>query len=147
MLLYEYLEPVRQAGLAEPVRWAGIMNLWMNEGLPKRQATQLEQKLDRLSQVGYEIAKEWLAGTDEPGIFKLKLKSNLQLRPLACYGPFAPATEISFLVGVIKKGGGDVPPSALAQAVARREEIRQDPTKRRAYVRNANETSRAVSRS
>ena len=132
MILYEHAE--RAPATVRPEDRVGAMNLWMAE-LEKRQRTQLRQKLDRLSQVDYEIAKDWLSGTDAPGIFKLILKSNIQLRPLACYGPYIPLKEITFLVGVIKKGGGDVRASALTEAVDRREAIRSDRQRRIPYVR------------
>jgi hypothetical protein len=110
--------------------------------LEKVQRIQLIQKLDRLSQVDYDIAKDWIAGTDEPGIFKLKTKSNVQVRTLLCYGPLKPRHELTFLHGVIKKGGGDVPLPALDVAQERRQEvITAEKECRIEFVRNEKKTN------
>jgi len=121
MLLYEYAEPALR-----PEDREGVISLWMRDDLQKRQRVQLQQKLDRLAQVDYDIARDWLAGTDAPGIFKLRLRGNVQVRPLCCYGPALPKAEITFLLGVTKKGGGDVKKNDLDRAGARRLQIEVD---------------------
>lgn len=95
------------------------------------QRGKLNAKLDMLGMLGAGLFPEVLTGTDTPGILKLRIKGNVQLRPMLCKGPIDVDKEFSLLVGAIEVGGKLKPKNADVIADGRREEIRRDPDHRR----------------
>lgn len=95
------------------------------------QRGKLNAKLDMLGMLGAGLFPEVLTGTDTPGILKLRIKGNVQLRPMLCKGPIDVDKEFSLLVGAIEVGGKLKPKNADVIADGRKEEIRRDPDNRR----------------
>ncbi len=87
--------------------------LW-SDGLEKTQKAKLNSKLDALYMHGEILRPEVLANTDIPSIFKLRVKGNVQLRPLLCREPNG--SGYVFLVGAKEIGGKLHPKDILDKA-------------------------------
>ena len=105
-------------------------NAW-TQTLQPIQRGKLNAKLDMLKMLGAGLFPEVLTGTDTPGILKLRIRGNVQLRPMLCKGPIDVDKEFSLLVGAIEVGGKLRPKHADVIADGRKEEIRRDPDNRR----------------
>lgn len=53
------------------------------------------------------------------GLFEIRFKSNVQYRPLACYGPDT-AKEVTLLMGATEREGRFEPPGACLTALRRK---------------------------
>lgn len=113
MILYEFVD---QGG-------RGVITSW---SLQVRQQAQLDQKLDVLRSVEDREQAEGslIYGTGERSIFKVKVKGQVQLRPLLCYGPTRPRIEVTFLAQATEVGGELRPAGALSHAAAALETLR-----------------------
>lgn len=101
------------------------------QSLQPTQRGKLDAKLDMLALLGSDLFPEVLTGTEVPGILKLRVKGNVQLRPMLCKGPINVPREFSLLIGAIEVGGKLKPKNAANIAADRKEEIRNDPDNRR----------------
>jgi hypothetical protein len=104
------------------------MRVWANEvNLQKRDRAQLNQKLDMLHRLGFEMARQmhFLAGTsgDHNSIFKLVVHSERMLRPMLCRGPFDMPGEVTLLCGAIEKDRKLIPPDAADAAERHRRSV------------------------
>ena len=102
------------------------MQLWAwKEKLGVRERAQLNQKLDMLERVGFDVAQhlEFLAGTtgEFHHVFKLVVRSQRMLRPMLCRGPIDARGETTLLCGAIEKDFKLDPSSAAAEADKRRQ--------------------------
>ena len=118
--LFDYCNP---AGANEFKAWT--------QALQPVQRGKLNAKLDMLKMLGVGLLPEILTGTDTPGILKLRIKGNVQLRPMLCKGPIDVDEEFSLLVGAIEVGRKLKPRNADVIANGRKKEIRSDPDNRR----------------
>ena len=118
--LFDYFNP---AGDNEFKTWT--------QALQPVQRGKLNAKLDMLKMLGDGLFPEILTGTDTPGILKLRIKGNVQLRPMLCKGPIDVDEEFSLLVGAIEVGRKLKPRNADVIANGRKKEIRSDPDNRR----------------
>lgn len=100
-------------------------------GLEKLQRGKLNERIDKLALYGDALYPEMLAGTSVAGIQKLKIKGNVQLRPLLCKGPVNIQDEYTLLMGAKEVGSKWVPKGAPSTAATKKAEIIKDPTKRR----------------
>ena len=107
-----------------------VIKIW-SEGLEKDQRAKLNQKLDMLEIHGHELPPGLLSDCGTPGIKKLKIKGNVQLRPLLCEGPVDTQSEYTMLIGAIEKAWKWVPRGAPDTANSRKQEIIVDPKNRR----------------
>ena len=98
------------------------------EGLEKKQRIQLNQKLDSLAQQGPDLPPKLLPSLGQH-IYKLRVKSNVQLRPMLCKGPINNEKEFTLLLGAIEVGG-KLPKGSKERAVRNRGEIINDPKRR-----------------
>jgi hypothetical protein len=73
-------------------------------GLEKRQRVKLNQKLDMLQKHGPDLPPQLLAGPIFQHIYKLKVKGNVQLRPMLCKGPINNDAEFTLLLGAVEIG-------------------------------------------
>jgi len=103
--LYDY---VAETGVNEFKVWT--------LALEKIQRAKLNARLDMLKRNGDALFPEILAGTGTAGILKLKIKGNVQLRPLLCRGPMNAGTEYTMLMGATEVGGKLKPKNADATA-------------------------------
>lgn len=103
--------------------------------LQKTDRAKLNAKLDALEALGDDLLPEVLTGTGTAGIFKLRVKGNVQLRPMLCRGPINVGEEYTLLIGAKEVGGKLTPRDADAIAGQRRDEVRGDPARRKSHER------------
>src|SRR5216683_1983369 len=74
--------------------------------LQKHDRARLEQKLTRLTQISFDLAKDThlLAGPVYESIWKLRVNASVMLRPHLCKGPIDKHREYTLLVGAIEAG-------------------------------------------
>lgn len=113
--LYDYKN---QQGVNEVKAWSRT--------LQPAQRGKLNAKLDMLETHGTELVPHVLTGSDAPGIYKLRVKGSVQLRPHLCDGPLKVGAEFTLLVGAREVGGKLRPADVAAQAVTRKDHILQD---------------------
>jgi hypothetical protein len=98
--------------------------------LEKIQRGKLNAKLDQLQRVGPDLFPHVLTGTDTPGILKIRVKGNVQLRPMLCQGPIHHECEYTLLIGAVERGSCLIPDKADEKALERKETIINDPNRR-----------------
>jgi hypothetical protein len=91
----------------------------------------LNAKLDMLQCHGEDLFPSVLTGTDTPGILKLRIKGNVQLRPMLCKGPIEVGSEFTLLLGAAEVGGKLRPEGADCIADDRKTLVAQRPDIRR----------------
>ncbi|MEK6787939.1 MAG: hypothetical protein AABY68_03200 [Pseudomonadota bacterium] len=101
------------------------------EGLQKRDRAKLNQKLDSLEKHGEGLYPYLLTGSPVAGIQKLRVRGNVELRPMLCHGPIAHDTEFTLLCGATEVGGELEPANAPNKADERKAEVGADPENRR----------------
>jgi hypothetical protein len=94
--MWKLFDYVNEHGVNEIARWT--------RGLEKIQRIKLNQKLDMLQQHGPDLPPQLLAGPIFGHIYKLKVKGNVQLRPMLCKGPVDNDEEFTLLLGAIEIG-------------------------------------------
>jgi hypothetical protein len=118
--LYDHLDGNRENAIAQ----------WTRR-LEKTQRTRLRSKLDMLAQAGPDLSPQLLSHTGIQHIYKLRVKGNVQLRPMLCKGPIENDVEFTLLLGAIEVGMVLQPANAVAIAAGIRNEIIADPNNRR----------------
>lgn len=118
--LFDYCEP---DGTNDFKHWT--------KRLQPTQRGKLRAKLDMLFQHGDGLFPELLTGTDTPGILKLRVKGNVQLRPMLCKGPVSIDAEYTLLMGAKEIGGVLDPANADATADQRKSAVIAAPDTRR----------------
>ena len=101
------------------------------EGLEKVQRAKLNEKLDKLQLYGDGLHPHMLTDTGTPGIQKLRVKGNVQLRPLLCKGPVQIDSEYTLLMGAKEVDGKWVPREAPSTADTLKQAVIADPLGRR----------------
>ena len=103
-----------------------LIRLWARkERLTPRERGQLNQKLDTLVRIGFDLAHgTFLRGPIEDHTYKLVVHSTRMLRPMLCRGPLDNHAEATLLCGAIERDWKLDPPDALARAAKHREHIR-----------------------
>ena len=99
-------------------------------GLEKRERAKLNAKLDMLALQGSELFPEVLTGTPTPGILKLRVKGNVQLRPMLCKGPINNEKEFTLLIGATERDSRLVPDKVDEKANDRKKIIIENPNRR-----------------
>lgn len=118
--LYDY---VSLSGRNEFKKWT--------HSLQSGQRGKLAEKLDKLAQHGDDLYPQMLSGTPVPGIQKLRVHGNVQLRPLLCNGPIFNDKEYTLLMGAKEVGGIFVPTDAPNTAKNRKDQVIFDHDSRR----------------
>ena len=100
--------------------------------LQKPDRARLEQKLDRLRQISFDLAKDThlLAGPVFASIWKLRVNASVMLRPHLCKGPVDKSAEYTLLIGSIEVGDR-LPEGVEKSALSRQREVEVDPGRRR----------------
>lgn len=101
---------------------------WSNDQ-QKVQRAKLNSKIDMLRLHGEELFPEVLTDTPVRGIRKIRVKGNVQLRPLLCRGPHG-ESEYTFLMGAKEVGDKFDPRDAPETADARKSIVAQDKGRR-----------------
>jgi len=96
----------------------------------KNQRARLNAKLDMLTEHGLELFPHVLTDTPTPGIQKLRVKGNVQLRPMLCKGPINNENEFTLLIGATESDSRFVPDKADEKASDRKKIIIENPYRR-----------------
>src|SRR5919109_407392 len=112
-------------------RGENVILRWVKDArLTPRDRAALNQKLDRLRQMDFDLAigTKLLAGPIEKQrhIYKLVIHGDVMLRPLLSRGPIDPEAEYTLLLGAIERGG-KLPKDAPQQAEDNRLIVLDDP--------------------
>jgi len=119
MITYEYVD--RKGGRA-----------MMDWPLEKRQRQGLRRKMRILRSLDREmVVGSVIFATKVTGIYRTKIRGNVQLRPRLCLGPPDPETEITFLERCEERGGKEHPPDVSERARRKLDEVADDPDHRR----------------
>jgi hypothetical protein len=86
--IYDYVHPIE----------GNLMKAW-SVGLQKKERARLNVKIDALEMHGADLIPGILSPTGVPNIFKLKVKGQVQLRPMVCEGPGRTEAAFTFLLG------------------------------------------------
>lgn len=105
-----------------------------------KQLAKLNAKLDMLEVSGPNLPPNLLSDTNSRHIKKLRIKGNVQLRPMLCKGPLANDTEYTLLIGAIEKGMKLIPANAIIEAEQRRSLILDNPSRRVEHERISRKT-------
>lgn len=119
-ILYDYIDE----------NGVNVFRQWSLSLQPKERG-KLNAKLDMLRINGKDLLPEILTGTDIPGILKLRVKGQVQLRPLLCFGPIKVKTEFTLLMGAKEVGGKIDPKKAFETADSYKQHVIADPKNRR----------------
>lgn len=118
MILFEYVDR----------RGRGVITDWR---LEVRQRAKLDEQLDRLRQIDWRLALGRLIhGAGSRHVFKIRVRGNVQLRPLLYRPPGAPR-EIVFVMRAVERDGRLDPIDALEMAELRRKRTIVQPERRR----------------
>lgn len=107
---------------------------WTRE-LQKTTRAKLNAKIDMLAMHGETLVPHLLTDTPVAGIRKLRVKGQVQLRPLLCRGPADMQTEYTFLIGAFERGDEFDPEDAPDSADARRATVAHDLRRRCTHER------------
>ncbi len=105
--------------------------------LDHRQRRALNRKLDILRQVDRRQALRVVVfKVKGAGLYKIKVKGNVQLRPRLCFGPLAEMEVVTLLQRVEKKGGQESPPGeeSATRSLNKIREIIASPQLRRTEI-------------
>ena len=122
-MLFTIYDYVNAQGKNEFKKWT--------EKQQKTQRAKLNEKLDKLEKNGDSLFPNMLTGTETPGILKLRIKGNVQLRPLLCKGPVDIDSEYTLLMGAKEIGGKWSPKAAPSTANDKKLAVVADPDSRR----------------
>lgn len=103
--------------------------------LQKVERAKLNAKLDMLEKLGSDLFPQVLTGTDTAGILKLRIKGNVQLRPMLCKGPINSDKEFTLLIGAKERDSCLIPKNADKEADNRKKIITENPNRRCSHER------------
>ena len=89
-------------------REKNVMLQWVKDDkLTTRARAALNQKIQRLAQMDYDLAikTKLLAGPIHKHVHKLVIHADVMLRPMLCRGPYFNDCEYTFLLGAVEIGG------------------------------------------
>ncbi len=121
-MTYELYDYVNSKGVNEFKAWTQFIQ--------KNDRAKLNAKLDMLKKLGPDLFPQVLTGTPTPGIQKLRVKGNVQLRPMLCAGPISVDKEYTLLLGAKEVQSKFVPKDADQIANANKSDILNDPNRR-----------------
>jgi hypothetical protein len=119
-------------------RQESIISNWANaEKLSKKDRAKLNQRLDRLKQIDFELAigSRLLNGPVKKEIYKLIAHGQVMMRPMLCRGPFDKDKEYTLLLGAIERNFKLEPSTCLSDATTNRDILVKDKSRRIDHVR------------
>lgn len=120
-------------------RGENLIAKWTHQQERQHRA-RLNVKLDMLVRIPFESAmkSKLLHGPiqKQRHIYKLRIQTNVAMRPLLCRGPIANLTEYTLLLGTEEKGD-KLPDGAAEKAEHNRQAVQADPSRRERHVRIA----------
>jgi hypothetical protein len=122
--IYDYVHPVE----------GNLMKKW-SVGLQKKERARLNSKIDALAMHGADLIPGILSPTGVPNIFKLKVKGQVQLRPMVCEGPGHAEPAFTFLLGAKEISSEYEPANAPSAAAEIRDDLLAHPERRTEHER------------
>jgi hypothetical protein len=122
--IYDYVHPSE----------GNLVKKW-SMGLQKQERARLNSKLDALAMHGAELIPGLLAPTGVPNIFKLRVKGQVQLRPLVCEGPGHAEAAFTLLLGAKEISSEYEPANAPEKAAEIRNDLLAHPERRTEHER------------
>jgi len=110
------------------------MKKW-SAGLQKKERAKLNSKIDALAMHGTDLIPGILSPTGVPNIFKLRVKGQVQLRPLLCEGPGHAEAAFTFLLGAKEIASEYEPANAPDRAAELRNDLLAHPERRTEHER------------
>jgi len=106
---------------------------WLDaEKISVKQRADFQAKIDLFERGGSELITGFITDTPiAPDIYKMKIKGQVQLRPMACRGPFDLNREYTILVGWIERDNKRVPNDVKKKASENRTIVLANPERRR----------------
>lgn len=122
--IYDYIDP----------KDGNLIRAW-TLGLQRKERAKLNQRLDALAMHGPELIPGILSPTGVPSVFKLKIRGQVQLRPMLCEGPGQDEKAFTLLMGAIEMSWDYVPKDAPKTAARLRDLLVKDLTRRGPHER------------
>ena len=124
--LYDYID---ERGINQFEQWS--------RGLESGDRAKLHRKLKALEDTEPGLIPGLLSGpiNGYPHIYKLRIGGKVRLRPLLCKGPIEKDSELTLLMGATERDWKWNPHNAREVAVARRQEILNNPERRCIHVK------------
>ncbi len=110
------------------------MKAW-SSNLQKKERAKLNSKIDALELHGGELIPGILSPTGVRNIFKLRVKGQVQLRPMVCEGPGRSEEAFTFLLGATEESWEYVPSKAPELAASFRDDLIAHPERRCGHER------------
>jgi hypothetical protein len=116
--IFDYVHPTE----------GNLVKAWSTD-LQKKERAKLNAKLDALELHGPQLIPGLLSPTGTPNIFKLKVRGQVQLRPLLCEGP-GQGNAYTLLLGAKEIASEYDPPNAVEKAADFRNDLLAHPQRR-----------------
>lgn len=119
-------------------RGESVIQRWAKgENLGARDRAALNEKLDWLSQIDFDLAKgtRLLVGPVLPEIYKLRVFGSVMLRPFLCRGPKLVEVEYTLLTGAIERNNALRPSEWKRAADGNLRLLKSDQSRRSPHVR------------
>lgn len=120
--VYDYVHP----------GYGNIFRNWATR-LSKKEKAKLNQRIDSLEMYGTGLIPGLVSPTGVASIFKMKLRGQVQLRPMLCEGPGADC--FTFLMGAFEIQDDYEPAGAPETAATYRKDLFANPTRRMKHER------------
>lgn len=111
-------------------RGKNLINEWIKD-LQKEERAKFYAKFDMLKKNGLTLLPETLTDSGVTGVYKLRGRGRVQIRPLLCAGPVCNSAEFTFLLGAKEIGDQWDPTNAPKKALKNKTILCYDPIKRR----------------
>jgi hypothetical protein len=114
-------------------RGVNLITDWLDaEKISVKQRADFQAKIDLFERGGSDLITGFITDTPiAPDIYKMKIKGQVQLRPMVCRGPLDLGREYTVLVGWIERDNARVPNNIKKKASENRSIIIADPRRRR----------------
>jgi hypothetical protein len=114
-------------------RGSNLIREWLDdEGITPAQRATFQSKIDLFERSGPDLSPGFITPTPiAADIYKIKVRGPVQLRPMACRGPFDLDREYTILLGWIERNNERVPNEVKVKAQQNRAIVVRDPSRRR----------------
>jgi hypothetical protein len=114
-------------------RGANLIREWLDEErISSSQRATFQAKIDIFERAGPDMSPGFITTTPiAADIYKMKVKGQVQLRPMACKGPVDLDREYTILLGWIERDNRRVPNEVKAKAQQNRVILLSNPNRRR----------------
>jgi hypothetical protein len=114
-------------------RGSNLIREWLDgEKVTSSQRAAFQSKIDLFERSGPDLTPGFITSTPiAADIYKMKIRGQVQLRPMACRGPIDMDREYTILLGWIERNNDRVPNEIKVKAQQNRAIVVSDPSRRR----------------